>query len=106
LPLDDFLIRRAIIIELLNFPDEKYRNSLGVLLVELESFVSDEEFEKIEPFYKFLRDSKKTNYDGKELAIKLKNWGLSRANEIPQNISERMHERSNQIHALKELIKI
>jgi len=123
LPLFRHLIRWAIITELINFPSEERRNALGARLVELESFLSDKDYEKVESFFAIidkggllLKELEKEH--GIEHVIKhAKEHGeveelvrkfadAESAIEIMHEISERMKERHNQLNALRELIKV
>jgi hypothetical protein len=120
LPLFKHLIRWAIIIELINFPSEERRNALGACLVELESFLSDEDYEKVESIYNYkggalLEELEKE--DGIEYVINhAKEYGIEELVtkladsesfiKMIHETSERKKERGNQLNALRELIKI
>ena len=120
LPLFKHLIRWAIIIELINFPSEERRNALGGCLVQLEWFLSDEDYEKVESIYNYkggalLKELEKEY--GIEYVIKhAKEYGVEELMtkladsesfiKIIHEASERTKERGNQLNALRELIKV
>jgi len=112
LPYSKGVIRRAIIEELLYASDSKNWDVLANGFLQLEDFVTQDEFKVVEPFIepyeKFLmshRDlEKKSAIGGQQLALEMKKIGFDIVTNVQKQITERMHKRAAQLNALKEMI--
>jgi len=104
LPSPKEIIRNALAEELVNPADLEMVNALEVSFIELESFLSDEEFEVVSQFERAIAEGKRLMEEGDpKRAAALISGVPKEAMEIQRKINQQQEERLRQIQNIRQL---